>query len=69
MDDHIIHDSKAHFPDLLAALIIHENDPKISGQIKNGIDIVNQYRKTFYMSVSRAFDFGEPIRDYYTVGA
>lgn len=68
MDDHIIHDSKSHFPDLLSALLKYENDPIAMAEIKFGIDIVNSYRKQFYESLNAALRFSEPIKRFFTYG-
>lgn len=69
MDDHIVHDAKSHFPDLLTALSAHHADSKAIEQAKRGVAIVNHYRKQFYRGILRAMDFGPSLQRFYTVGA
>ena len=67
MDDHIIHDSKSHFPDLLKALIKYETTPNTMNQIKRGISIASKLRKQFYEELYSALDFGQDLIRYYTI--
>jgi len=69
MDDHIVHDSKSHFPDLLRALVKYESDPAAMAEIRSGIDLVNTYRKGFYQGLAVALRFEVPTMEYYTYGA
>jgi len=69
MDDHIIHDSKSHFPELLEALAQHENNEEILEQIQLGINYVNRYRKQFYEGLDRSMAFGSIIQTFYTIAA
>jgi pyrroloquinoline quinone (PQQ) biosynthesis protein C len=68
MDDHIIHDSKSHFPQLLQALVKYESDPVAMTEIRAGIDLVNTYRKQFYHGLEAALQFEETAMEYYTYG-
>jgi Iron-containing redox enzyme len=68
IDDHIIHDAKSHFPDLLSALVKYEDDLTAMAELRHGIDIVNACRKNFYTDLETAMRFDARMIDYYTDG-
>lgn len=68
IDDHIVHDARSHFPDLLAALVKYEDDLTALAQLQHGIDIVNACRKNFYADLGAAMNFEAPTIEYYTYG-
>jgi hypothetical protein len=65
LDDHIVHDSKSHFPDLLQALVKYETDPVAMTEIRSGIDVVNAYRKKFYQGLAAALKLEDSVMEYY----
>ncbi len=68
LDDHIVHDANSHFPMLLHALVKYEDDPAAVAEIRQGIDLVNSYRKRFYQGLAVALRFDEAEMDYFTYG-
>jgi len=68
LNDHIVHDSKNHFPQLLQALTKYEKDPAVATEIRAGIDLVNTYRKQFYQGLGIAMLFNQRDMEYYTYG-
>jgi pyrroloquinoline quinone (PQQ) biosynthesis protein C len=68
LDDHILHDSKSHFPDLLRALLKYECDPFAMAELKRGIDVVNTFRQRFYTGLHSALRFGPEMMEFYTFG-
>jgi hypothetical protein len=68
LNDHIIHDSKAHFPQLLQALTKYEKEAAVATEIRAGIDLVNTYRKQFYQGLDVAMLLGQRDMEYYTYG-
>jgi hypothetical protein len=54
LDDHILHDSRSHFPDLLSALAIAVSiDDKVFNQIQSGMSAAKEARVLFYKDCSR----------------
>jgi hypothetical protein len=68
LNDHIIHDSKTHFPMLLHALAKYEKESAVVTEIRAGIDMVNTYRKQFYRGLGLAMLFEQRDMEYYTYG-
>ncbi len=48
IDDHIVHDAKAHYPDLLAALSDLANSETVRTRIASGINLMVEVKKRFY---------------------
>jgi|GEM_PF-2207643 len=69
LNDHIIHDSKSHFPQLLQALLKYEGDAKAMEELRAGIDIVNIHRKRFYKELGMAMQLYPRDMEYYTYGS
>lgn len=69
LNDHIVHDSKSHFPQLLQALLKYESDTKAMEELRAGIDMVNTYRKRFYKGLGMAMQLEQRDMEYYTYGA
>jgi len=55
IDDHIIHDAKSHFPELLNALNKYENNADQLIKIKQGIDLIKDAREIFYKGINAAW--------------
>jgi pyrroloquinoline quinone (PQQ) biosynthesis protein C len=68
LNDHVVHDSKTHFPQLLQALVKYEKESSVATEIRAGIDLVNTYRKQFYQGLSVAMLFEQRDMEYYTYG-
>lgn len=60
INDHIIHDAKSHYPELLNALIKYENDEDKMLRITQGINLIKAARETFYDGVEKEWS----ILDY-----
>lgn len=69
LNDHIVHDSKSHFPQLLQALLKYEGDTKAMEELRAGIDMVNTYRKRFYKGLGMAMQLNQRDMEYYTYGS
>lgn len=68
LNDHVIHDSKSHFPQLLQALLKYEIDPAAMIELRAGIDLVNTFRKQFYQGLASALKMEPCVMEYYTYG-
>lgn len=69
LDDHIVHDSNAHFPQLLQALVKYENNAAAMVEIRAGIDLVNTFRKQFYRGLHAAMQLSQRDMEYYSYGS
>ena len=69
LNDHIVHDAKSHFPQLLQALVKYEGDPVAMREIRAGIDLVNTFRKQFYQGLGAAMQLAQRDMEYYTYGS
>lgn len=54
IDDHILHDAAAHYPDLLNALLKYESDPAAFDRIRTGAAKVTEAKKKFYEDLFQA---------------
>lgn len=51
IDDHIIHDAKIHFPQLLNVLEKYENDAVAMASMAKGVELIQKVRESFYNEV------------------
>ena len=66
MNDHVIHDTKKHFPDLLNALGKYEENKTAMNCIKAGIELINSRRIDFYNNLSISINLDRKMMYFYT---
>lgn len=53
LDDHITHDANAHYPDLLAAITPHMDNPADAKRIFAGIEAIERAKLAFYDNIAQ----------------